>query len=1172
MLQSWMIFFFGLAYLGGLFAVATWGDRPVNRRKPGSPRPFIYALSLGVYCTSWTYFGSVGIASRSGYDFLPIYIGPILVFALGWRLLQRIAEIAKRQNIASIADFLSARYGKSEALGALVAGVATIGVVPYISIQLKAVSSSLQTMITDPLFPDAIMPVVQRSDGLSILVALTMGVFAVLFGTRHIDTTEHQDGMILAISVESIVKLVAFVAVGLFVTLSMMGGFERLAFHVSSDQNIFALFAKGLNGTRWLTLTLLAASAIILLPRQFHVAVVENAAPSDIRRAAWLFPLYLVAINIFVIPIAITGLVLLPASADGDTFVLALPVSAQSSIFAMIAFIGGLSASTAMVVVETIALSIMICNNLVVPLLLRQRAERPEILHDMGKTLITIRRLAIALVLVLAYGYYRMIGSSAALAQVGLISFAAVAQFAPAFFGALIWRRATSRGAMAGLMAGTAVWAYTLLLPSIADAGWIGKGLIEQGPFGLGFLRPRMLFGMELDALSHGVLWSLAANIFAYVGFSLSRVPTPIERIQATSFVTRELTVGTGTGFRLWRTAVTVEKLEQTVARYLGEARARQAFAEFFAQRGMTQKPTVEADVRMLRFAEHLLARAVGVASSRLVMALLLERHSAHPRGAMRLLDDASAAIQHNRDLLQSAIDNVEQGIAVFDSEMNLSCWNASIQDHLKLSNELGRVGAPMREIVLEFLRTTDGGESSLEDRLRKMAMSHEHFRERVNDSGQVLEVRSNAIPDGGVVITFNDATESVRAAEALQKSNEELERRVVQRTMELTRLNGELAVAKAAAESANLGKTRFIAAASHDILQPLNAARLFTSSLVERLKRSNDGALARNVDSSLEAVEEILTALLDISRLDAGVMLPELSIFRIDDLMETLSTEYAPAATKKNLVLKAMPCGATVETDRKLLRRVMQNFISNAVKYTKSGRILMGCRRKGRMLRIEIHDTGIGIPDSKREMVFQEFQRLGEDDGSATGLGLGLSIVERVARILGSDITLHTAHGKGSMFAITVPLSQVAIPRVRGKSLPRQQRPGLGSTTEVLVIDDEPAILDGMKHLLNGWGCSAHIALGSAEAFRAYDSADGKIDMILADFHLDKEDGISLINELRRKARRSIPAILITADRSLAVADQATVHDIHVLRKPVKPAALRAAMSHLEIKAVAGE
>jgi signal transduction histidine kinase len=835
----------------------------------------------------------------------------------------------------------------------------------------------------------------------------------------------------------------------------------------------------------------------------------------------------------------------------------------------MIAFIGGLSASTAMVVVETIALSIMICNNLIVPLILRHRQERSESLYDMGKTLILIRRLAIALVLLMAYGYYKMIGSTAALAQVGLISFAAVAQFAPAFFGALVWKRATARGAMAGLLAGAVVWAYTLLLPSFTDAGWVARGIIDQGPFGVGFLRPRMLFNLEFDPLSHGVLWSLMANLVAYIGFSLSRLPTPVEKIQAANFVTRELAVGTGTGFRLWRTAVTVEKLEQTVARYLGEDRTRSAFAEFFAQRGLTPRPALEADVRMLRFAEHLLARAVGVASSRLVMALLLERHSAHPRGAMKLLDDASAAIQHNRDLLQSAIDNVEQGIAVFDAEMNLSCWNASFQSYLKLSNELGRVGAPMREIITEFLRTTESGEAQLEDRLRRMAITHEQFSERLRESGQVIDVISNAIPDGSVVITFFDATESVRAAEALIKANEELERRVAKRTAELTQLNGELANAKAEAEAANLGKTRFIAAASHDILQPLNAARLFTSSLVEKLKRSSDGALARNVDTSLEAVEDILNALLDISRLDAGVMTPDVSPFRIDELLETLCTEYAPAAAQKNLAIKLMPSHATIETDRKLLRRVLQNFISNAIKYTRSGRILIGCRRKGNRLRIEIHDTGLGIPITKRQIIFQEFQRLGDDEGISSGVGLGLSIVDRVARILGCELTLHSRHGVGSMFAITVPLASVAVLRTRVQKPPRQ-RPGIGATTEVLVIDNEPAILSGMKQLLGGWGCHVHAAHGSTEAMRAYGSAKAGIDMILADYHLDKEDGITLIGELRRKARRHIPAILITADRSITVSDMALAHDIHVLRKPVKPAALRAAMAHIEIKAEA--
>ncbi len=1164
MLQSWVIFLIGLAYLGGLFAVATWGDRLARRRKPGSPRPFIYALSLGVYCTSWTYFGSVGIASRSGLDFLPIYIGPILVFALGWRVLQTIAVIAKRQNIASIADFLSARYGKSEALGALVAVVATIGIVPYISIQLKAVSASLDVMIANPVIANAAMPFMQRIDGLSILVAVTMGAFAILFGTRHIDTTEHQDGMILAISVESLVKLGAFVAVGLFVTLSMLGGFESLAARVTSDQHISGLLTKGLHGGRWITLTALAAMAIILLPRQFHVAVVENAHPDDIRRAAWLFPLYLVAINIFVLPIAIAGLVLLQPGSDGDMFVLALPVSAHSNLFAMIAFIGGLSASTAMVVVETIALSIMICNNLVVPMLLRRRAERPDILNDMGKTLIAIRRLAIVLILVMAYGYYKMIGSTAALAQVGLISFAAVAQFAPAFFGALVWKRATARGAMAGLLFGTSVWAYTLLLPSFADAGWVSHALIDRGPFDLGFLRPRMLFNMEFDPLSHGVLWSLAANICAYVGFSLSRVPSPIERIQAASFVARDLTVGAGAGSRLWRTAVTVEKLEQTVARYLGEARAKSAFAEFFAERGKVQRPAIEADVPMLKFAELLLARAVGVSSSRLVMALLLERHSAHPRGAMRLLDDASAAIQHNRDLLQSAIDNVQHGIAVFDSEMNLSCWNAGFQGYLKLSNELERVGAPMRDIISEFLRTTESTELRLEDRLRKLTLTHEQFRERVSLDGRVLEIRSNAIPDGGVVITFADVTEIVRTAETLQRSNEELERRVTERTL-------ELALAKADAEAANLGKTRFIAAASHDILQPLNAARLFTSSLVERLESTRDGELARNVNSSLEAVEEILSALLDISRLDAGAMTPDIVPFRIDELLELLNTEYAPAAAKKNLGFKTMPCSAAVETDRKLLRRVLQNFISNAVKYTNSGRILVGCRRSGNCLRIEIHDTGIGIPRSKHELVFQEFQRLHEDDGRTSGLGLGLSIVDRVARILGSEITLRSNHRKGSMFALTVPLARVVVARAKIQKM-RRKTVGLGSTTAVLVVDNEPVILDGMKNLLEGWGCTVHLARGQADANRVHDAALGRIDMILADYHLDNENGISLIQELRLRSRRHTPAILITADRSPAVADQTLANDIHLLRKPIKPAALRAAMSHVAIKADAAE
>ncbi len=1053
----------------------------------------------------------------------------------------------------------------------LVAVIAVIGIVPYISIQLKAVSASLQVINFAPLWQAGLPASATGIDGLSIMVAVTMGIFAILFGTRHIDTTEHQDGMILAIAVELIVKLVAFLLVGLFVVNGIMGGWSSFSDRIAAAPQVEGLFAQGLDGGRWLTMTFLAACAIILLPRQFHVTAVENASGTEIRRARWLFPAYLVAINIFVIPIAIAGLLVMPPGSDPDTFVLALPVNAGSQIFTMIAFIGGLSASTAMVIVECIALSIMVCNNLVVPLLLRQRdQERVAIHNDMGERLVLIRRWAIVLVLALAYGYYRMIGSSAALAQVGLISFAAIAQLAPAFFGGLLWRRGTARGAMAGIAAGSAVWLYTLLLPSFVDAGWIGRGFIDDGPMGLAVLRPRMLFFMEFDPVTHGVLWSMIVNIATYVVVSLMRLPTAIERMQAASFVSREIP-GPGAGFRLWRTTVSAERLEATVARYIGPARARAAFAEYFAQRGGGSPVGQEADIRLFRFAEHLLASAVGVSSARLVIALMLERHSTHARGAMRLLDDASAAIQYNRDVLQSAIDNVGQGIAVFDRDMALICWNSQFQDYLSLSSEMTRVGAPMAEIVPAFLARTDSRQEQSVDRLRKLMETHDLFRERMTNTGKVLEIRSSSMPDGGVVVTFIDVTESVEAADALQRANESLERRVAERTAELTRLNKALAVAKSEADAANTSKTQFLAAASHDILQPLNAARLFAASLVERTRRTEESDLVRNVDASLEAVEDILSALFDISRLDAGAMKPDVAPFRIDEMLQALALEFTPAAARKNLRLKVMPCGLTVETDRKLLRRVLQNLVANAIKYTRQGEVLMGCRRRGSKLRIEVHDTGPGIPPDKRDVIFQEFQRLHGDD-EQTGLGLGLSIVERIARVLDAPVTVRSTPERGSCFAIEVPVAAVGLPRLPAARPQPLRTPGLPNAVTVLVIDNEKAILDGMETLLTGWGFIVHRARSQAEAVKALQAAGGKLDMILADYHLVREDGISVVRALRKRARKHIPAVLITADRSPAVADSAVAHDIHILRKPVKPAALRAAMAHVAVRTEAAE
>lgn len=1161
MLNTPVIIVFGIAYIGLLFAVASWGDQKSTASRRWRARPLIYALSLGVYCTSWTYFGSVGLAASNGFDFLPIYIGPILLFTIGWRLLQVIAGIAKKQNITSIADFIAARYGKNEPLGALVAAIAVIGIVPYISLQLKAVAFSLQVVMGGQEAAGSGLP---NGEVVALIVTIAMAVFAILFGTRHIDTTEHQDGLVLAISVESIVKLAAFLAVGLFVTFSLANGPSHLLEMASQRPDVIALFAKDLDGGRWVTMTLLATFAVVLLPRQFHMAIVENSDPNDIRRAAWLFPLYLVAINLFVVPIAITGLLMLPEGTDGDTFVLALPVFAGNGILTMITFLGGLSAATAMVIVETIALAIMVCNNLVVPLILRHRDKRGHRGKEMGELLFAIRRTSIVVILGLAYSYYSMTSSSAALAQIGLISFAAVAQFAPAFFGGMMWRRGTARGACAGMVGGFLLWAYTLLLPSFADSGWISPHFITDGPWGINLLRPRTLFNLEFDPLTHGVIWSLAANIAIFIGVSLLRQPTLAERAQAGIFVARD-TPASGTSFKLWRTTLKWGDVEDTVARYLGPERAQEAFEEYAAQNKIQRSRSTEANIQLLRFAEHLLASAVGSASSRLVIKLLLEGHTKNVRGGAQLLDDANAAIQYNRDLLQAAIDNVKQGIAVFDPELNLICWNRQFEDLLRLPHHAYRIGTPLNEVMRHFLVLAVGeaeaGSNTVDDLVRKISQTHETFQMRLSESGMVVEVHSGVMPDGGSVVTFADITDSYVAAEALQRANESLERRVAERTAELTSLNAELERARALAEVANQDKTRFIAAASHDILQPLNAARLFSASLMERHSKSKDRDLVRGVDLSLESVEEIIGALLDISQIDAGATKPEKSVFAIGEVLQALAIEFAPIARDKGLRFRIVTSGVHVETDRKLLRRVLQNLISNAIKYTPSGGVLVGCRRSPNGLKIQVHDTGHGIPPDKQKDIFREFERLNHGYGQA-GLGLGLSIVERIARMLGLAIELRSETGKGTVFGITVPLGRATHQRMKSPKTPLTRR-GLGAVLNVLVVDNEESILAGMTALLSGWGCQVLTAASAAEAIAAFESADGRVDLILADYHLHRDDGVALVDRLRTRARRQIPAILITAEPSKQVQDLAIAHNIQYMRKPLRPAALRAAMNH---------
>lgn len=1177
MLQGWLVLAVAVAYIGLLFGIAHWGDRNSNRQSPITGRPLIYALSLGVYCTSWTFFGSVGLAANKGLDFLTIYVGPILLYTLGFPIIKRVVKLAKAERITSIADFIAARYGKNQKLAVVVTLIAFIGIVPYIALQLKAVSQSVSTLVAHIEF--ALLPGMQapfRPD-VPLTVALSMAAFACLFGTRHIDATEHQSGLMLAVAAESLIKLAALTVVGVYVLFVLFGGPSDLVSAVMANPVGSQMFARGMSGGNWIVMSLLSFFAILLLPRMFHVGVVENHTTTELVAARWLFPLYLVAINVFVVPIAMAGLVRYGTAIDADTYVLRLPLDAGAEVVTMIAFIGGLSAATAMVIVAALALAVMVCNELVVPILVRRQVRGEDDGPDMVRVLLTVRRTAIFAILLLAYAYHRAVADASALSEIGLLAFAAIAQFAPAFFGGLVWRRGTARGAIAGMIAGFGLWIYTLAMPTFIEAGYGSSALLQQGPFGIWLLRPHALFSLAFDPLAHGVFWSLLVNTAVFVTVSLMRAPEAIERLQANIFVPSDFTPTPA--LRRWRTAVTVDDLVTTVARYLGEERTTRAFADYGRAHMVSMVGDRQADLHLLRFAEQLLASAIGAASSRLVLSLLVKRRDPSTKAAVKLLDDASAAIQYNRDLLQIALDQVGQGISVFDRELGLICWNRQFRQILDLSPEFCQVGVSLQTIIRDRAERGEFGsgnpERVIKDRIDRLVRRMETYHERLASTDAVIEVRTAPMPDGGIVTTWTDITERVTSAEALARANETLERRVRERTEELTRLNAELSRAKAEADDANIGKTKFLAAAGHDILQPLNAARLYATSLVEKTGNTPLETHAVNIDQSLDAVEEILGALLDISRLDTGALKPEFSVFRIDDILKQLRIEFEPIAKARELEFQVLPSSLWVRSDRRLLRRLVQNLVSNAIKYTPEGRVLVGVRRRRGRLTVEVLDTGLGIPASKQKLIFQEFQRLDQGAKIARGLGLGLSIVERIGRVLGHTVDLQSVPGKGSRFFVDVPTAAAMPDVVTDDGAPRLSSTRFDGMV-ALCLDNEEKILDGMEALLVGWGMkvvkASDLKEASASLSQLAKDTGRAPDILLVDYHLDEGTGIDAVVQLRWRFGADIPAALITADRTPAVREEATEKSISVLNKPLKPAALRAVLAQWRAAKAAAE
>ncbi len=654
MLPGWLIVATSFGYLGLLFAIAYYADRRADAGRSLIANPYIYSLSIAVYCTAWTFYGSVGRAASSGLGFLPIYLGPTFAFALGWIVLRKMIRISKVHRITSIADFISSRYGKSHMLGGLVTIIAVIGIMPYISLQLKAVSSSFNVLLHYPGLPAPAETIYFPLLGDTALwVAVTMATFAILFGTRHIDATEHHEGMVAAIAFESMIKLVAFLAVGGFVTFFLFGGFGDVFSQAAQQEEIARLMTMEFAAIDWIPLILLAMVAMVCLPRQFQIIVVENVRESHLAKAIWLLPLYLLLINLFVLPIAFGGLLHFTGrGVDADTFVLALPLAENLPALALFVFIGGLSAATGMVIVETVALSTMVCNDLVMPVLLRFGRLHLEERRDLSGLLLNIRRWAIALILLLGYAYFRLIGETYALVAIGLVSFAAAAQFAPAMLIGMYWRGASRRGALAGISAGFLVWTYTLLLPSFARSGWLPEGFVEAGPFGIELLRPYALFGLEgLGQISHSLFWSMLANFGFYLGVSLLGKQSIIERNQATLFVDVFRQPGSETSAAPVYGRVSAADLGTMAERFLGRERTAEAFAEFVRTRGRPLDLNANADGELIQFVERRLAGAIGAASARVMIASTMKGEGVGLESIMQILDETSQVLEYSRQL-----------------------------------------------------------------------------------------------------------------------------------------------------------------------------------------------------------------------------------------------------------------------------------------------------------------------------------------------------------------------------------------------------------------------------------------------------------------------------------------------------------------------------------------
>ncbi|WP_374832627.1 ATP-binding protein [Paenochrobactrum pullorum] len=758
-----------IAYVGLLFLLAYISDQRAQRGNVGFLRsPFIYTLSISVYCTSWTFYGAVGTAARSGLEYMAIYMGPTLVFVGWWFLLRKLIRISHAQRITSVADLLSSRFGKSSPLAVLVTLIAVITITPYIALQLKAITGSIQVIS------------IAKSGGgldevkLALGVAIGMALFTILFGTRNVDAREQHHGVVAAIAFEAIVKLIALIAVGIFVVFSLGGGMEQI--YTQAAEAGINIHERESFGSRWVTVLFLSACAVICLPRQFQITVVENSNEEHLRTAGWAFPAYLLAMSIFTMPIALYGLSTMPAGSNPDMFVLTLPMSTGNDGLALFAFIGGFSSATSMIIVASIALSIMVSNHVILPIALRH-SDNLEAAGERGiaRLLLRTRRISIAALLCLGFLYFWLTSNSDALAPIGLISFAGVAQLLPAMVAALYWHAATVKGAFSGILIGFIIWAWTSFLPSFGTTSEVVAQIVEFGPWGLSILRPEALFGMEgYDPLVHSVFWSMFFNISTLFSVSMLTNQSVMEHIQATLFVD-VFKPGQTAQSHIIQGSVSTDELFFVAERVQGWSRAKNFFDVHNIPRGHGRE-RFNASPEFIAELERSLASSIGSASAHLLLSKIVAGDIITLEEVMRIADETQQVIEYSHELEEKSQELRETAQKLTEANALLHELHRQKDDFLsQVSHE---VRTPMTSIrsFSEILLTDDQLDESHKKRF--INTIHRESMRLTKLLDEILDL--NALEHG----ERNWENIEANAAEVLERAVEVCEALAQQRSM----------------------------------------------------------------------------------------------------------------------------------------------------------------------------------------------------------------------------------------------------------------------------------------------------------------------------------------------------------------------------------------------------